>query len=218
MIDEYVRRLGSLTESDWCAYAFAREPLYGKLKPEQRLEYFRGAAECGASVAESLKEREGELPVFEYAERENLNISLDSSPLDVIDMMFAKFIYPKDIIIYINNARMTDELIASNDLTPIAGNVKTEELLLAHELFHFYENRQPDLYIHRKHVLLFKIGRIENRSRIMCLSEIAAMSFAKVLTGLPCSPYLYDVMMLYANNPQRAKRQYEMILRVTGEE
>jgi hypothetical protein len=107
-------------------------------------------------------------------------------------------------------------MIEENGLSSITGNVKTEDLLLAHELFHFYENRMPDAYINQKHILLFKIGRFENRSKLICLAEIAAMAFAGTLTELPCSPYLYDVLMLYSRNPQRGKQQYEQIMKIAG--
>ena len=179
MIKEYVEKLNTFTESDWCRYAFGNEPLSGKFTPEQRLGYFRGAAECGASLAMSLKERLGELSIPEYADRENVNVHPDDTEFDSIYTMFAKFTHPDDITIYLKNARATDRLIAENDLSAIVGNVRTEDLLLAHELFHFYENRMPELYIHQKHVLLFKIWRFENRSKIICLAEIAAMHLPK---------------------------------------
>ena len=215
MIKEYVEKLNNLTESGWCRYAFCNEPLSGKLEPGQRLEYYRKAAECGSSLAMSLKGRFGELSISEFAEKENVIVNYDDTEYDSIYTMFSKFVCPDDITIYLKNARATDDLIAQNGLSAISGSIRTEELLLAHELFHYYENSMPDLYINKKHVLLFKIGRFEHRSRIMCLSEIAAMHFAKTLTGLPCSPYIYDVLMLYARNPQRGKQQYERILRIT---
>jgi len=215
MIKEYVEKLNNLTESDWCRYAFCNEPLSDKFLPDQRLEYYQKAAECGSSLAMTIKDKFGELSVSEYAEKANVNVHLDDIEYDSIYTMFSKFVCPNDITIYLNNARATDKLIVQNDLSAITGNIRTEDLLLAHELFHYYENNMPDLYINKKHVLLLKIWRFEHRSRIICLSEIAAMHFAKTLTGLPCSPYIYDVLMLYARNPQRGKQQYEKILRIT---
>ena len=216
MIRDFIERLNKLTEADWCRYAFSNEPLSGKITPEERLQYFRKAAECGASLAISLKERYGELPVKEYAARKGINVNYDETVYDGIFTMFAAYIHPNDITVFRRNALATDRLIAENGLAGIVGSVKTEDLLLAHELFHYYENRMPELYIHQKHILLFKIGRFENRSRLICLAEIAAMYFAKTLTDLPCSPYLYDVLMLHACNPQRAKQQFDRIMRITS--
>jgi len=65
---------------------------------------------------------------------------------------------------------------------------------------------------------LFRVGRWENRSRIRCLAEIGAMAFAQTLAAMACSAYVFDVLMLYAGNPQRALQAYQGIRRVCGEE
>lgn len=216
MIREYVERLGLLSESDWCCYAFAREPLSGRLKADEKLEHYRKAVECGRALAASLKEKHGEKTASQYLKMEGVSVHLDDLELDSSFMTFARIDFPSDVTLYVKNAEATDRLIRENDLVSMVGSVPTSEVLLAHELCHFYENRMPDLYIHQKHVLLFKLGRWENRSRILCLSEIAAMAYARELTGLLCSPYIYDVMMTYACNPQRAKQLYDGIIRVVS--
>ena len=215
MIKEFIKELNTLTEQDWCRYAFSSEPLSGKLTEDMRLAYFRGAVDFGASLALTVKEQMGQLTIAEYAVREGINVTGEEAVLDGIYTMFASFTYPDSITIYLNNARATDRMIEEEGLSSVTGRVRTEDLLLAHELFHFYENRMPDAYINQKHILLFKIGRFENRSRLICLAEIAAMAFAKTLTELSCSPYLYDVLMLYSRNPQRGKQQYEQIMKIT---
>jgi hypothetical protein len=35
------------------------------------------------------------------------------------------------------------------------------------------------------------------------------MAFARELTGLKCSPYVFDILMLYVQDPQKAEKLYE---------
>jgi hypothetical protein len=75
-------------------------------------------------------------------------------------------------------------------------------------LYHYLEHSLPGIYTAQKHIVLWKIGPLKNQSRILCLEEIGAMTFAKTLVGLNCSAYLFDVLMLFPRNPQRAKELY----------
>ena len=55
-----------------------------------------------------------------------------------------------------------------------------------------------------------------NRSRILALSEMAAMAFAKEMTGIRWSPYVLDVLLIYGYNKEAACALYEEILEAAG--
>jgi len=216
MIREYVETLASYSEEQWVRYAFGREPLAHKLTKAKHREFYEGATQCGLEQAAILRGEWGEAGVRELAGKMNVRLKVDTTITDGMFTTFATYSMKDGITIYADNARLTDELILQYGFEELTGGVKTEELLLAHELFHHVENHTPDLYILKKHILLFKLGWFEHRSRLFCLGEIAAMAFAKELTGLPCSPYLFDVLMLYPKNPQRAGQQFAMMQNIAA--
>lgn len=55
-----------------------------------------------------------------------------------------------------------------------------------------------------------------NRSGVSVLGEIAAMSFAKTLTGIPYSPYVMDAFLVYGYSPEAASGLYEEMMEKTG--
>ncbi len=204
--------LCALTEEDWALYVFEGDPLSGKLTREQKLDYAAKAAACGQKMAEKLARDQGPLPVAERIAA--LGGRLDIPPEETGGPLplFASFTEPDLVTIYPGNARRTDDLRREEGLEDLLGPVPTGEVLLAHELFHLLEYRDPGIYTRQKHLLLWRLGRWENRSAIFCLSEMAAMAFAQRLSGLACSVYVLDVVMLYVSNPQLALKKREDIL------
>jgi len=211
MIQEFARNLAGFGDDQWLAYNMKREPLAGRLSNTQKHDLYFGAVACGQEQARLMRGARKDATVPELAESLGVKITMDPVVSDGVFTTFATYSTRDGVTIYADNATATDDLIAREGLEDLSGGIAMRDLLLAHELFHFVENRTPDLFIHKKHVLIFKVGALEYRSKLMCLSEVAAMAFAQELTGLPCSPYVFDVIMLYAKNPQRAKQQYDMI-------
>jgi len=210
-IKDFARTLAAYNDEQWLQYNLRREPLASRLTDAEKHDLYFGAVACGQEQAATLRGSLVDASVPELAESVDVKIALDTTPSDGVFTTFATYSVKDGITIYADNARATDALIQQEGLEDLSGGVKTEDLLLAHELFHYVENHESDLFIQKKHVLIFRLGPIEYRSKLLCLSEVAAMAFAQKLTGLPCSPYVFDVVMLYAKNPQRAKQQFDMI-------
>lgn len=204
--------LCGLTDEDWALYIFAGDPLSGKLTQEQKLEYAEKAAACGRELAAKLARDQGPRPAEErIAALGGRVVRPPDSPGGPLPL-FASFTEPDLITLYAGNAGRTDDLRREEGLEDLLGPVPTEEVLLAHELFHLLEYRDETIYTRQKQILLWKLGRWENRSSIFCLSEMAAMAFARALTGLACSVYVLDVVMLYAGNPRLALEKQRAIL------
>jgi hypothetical protein len=119
-------------------------------------------------------------------------------------------------VIYEDNARATDQCIQEEGLEDFVGMAHTADILLAHELFHFYEFSRPSLYTTQKNLRLWKIGPFHNDSAVPCLGEIGAMAFARELLGLKYLPYVFDVLMLYPSRSRQARRVYEHIITLRG--
>lgn len=218
MIGEMARSLSALTPEKWARYAFAQEPLAGKFSEKEKLAFFHEASACGITLAKALRSRYAQESIARIAGMEGAKLIRDRKAADGLSAVFATFTEPDEIRVFMDYAQRTDALIREHALADITGRVKTEDALLAHELYHYMEGKDPSLYTAQKHALLFRVGRWENRSRIRCLAEIGAMAFAQTLTGMACPAYVFDVLMLYAGNPQRALQAHRGIERICGEE
>ena len=105
---------------------------------------------------------------------------------------------------------------------PEVKEVLTEQLdikglLLAHELFHFVEEKYKDeIFTKQEKIRLWSLGPLHNDSTVIALSEIAAMAFAQAITGIPYSPYVMDVFLVYGYSPEEASGLYEEIMEYAG--
>lgn len=213
MVKDWIEDLLTLTDDDWNRYAFNRDPLSGRITPDQQIKYASEAMAVGKKLANRLQVEYGYVFPEEVIQKQGLNLFFRSGQSITGQLMFAYFEEPNSITVFLDNANAADALLQEQDLQSALGNVKTSNLLIAHELYHYLEQNEPDVFTAQKHITLWKLGPFENRSRIMCLEEIGAMAFARELTGLQCSAYIFNVLLLYPQNPQRARELYEGIMR-----
>ena len=91
------------------------------------------------------------------------------------------------------------------------------KLLLGHELFHFVEEKyKKEIWTRTYKIELWAPKPLHNRSGVSVLGEIAAMSFAKTLTGISYSPYVMDAFLVYGYSPEAASGLYEEMMEKTG--
>ena len=218
MIRDWVIDLLTLADEDWARYAFSLDPLIGKVSPPQRAEHHQKTVANAVELARGLREEHGPGSPADYAAQLGVNLVFRSEdPGDGL-RMFASYEEPDTITVFVENAGAADRLIAEKGLSALLGDVPAVDVLVAHELYHFLEWKIPGVYSAQKHLSLWKIGPLENRSRILCLEEIGAMAFAQALTGLRCPAYIFEVILLYAQNPRKAEALYRhfMNLKSTG--
>ena len=60
-------------------------------------------------------------------------------------------------------------------------------------------------------------NELSNKSRIIALSEMAAMAFAGEIQGLPFSPYVFDVVLMYCYSKEAAEALYEEIMEAASQ-
>lgn len=208
MIKESTIELLKLNDEEWGLYAFSRDPLQGKLKDEEKRELILEANQCGSEQALKLKKEFGERTVKEYADLLKIRIVREDSEGSDNYIVFAKFNYPDKATIYSGNVKKVEKLIEENEMGELLGNVDIESMLLAHEMYHYFEEGDKDIYTKTKKIELWKLGPVRYKSRLAALSEIAAMSFARELLNLDYNPYLFDAIMLY---PHDAKKTQDLI-------
>lgn len=111
--------------------------------------------------------------------------------------MFAQYVQPDEITIFtdcVDKAAALEKQCGC----PLLKKERLLEILLAHELFHAVEEQYAgEIFTRTEKIELWR-KPFSNRSVISCLSEIAAMAFARQLSGLSVSPYMLDVLLVYS--------------------
>ena len=202
------------TEEDWGKYAFSREPLEGRFSNEQKMQYTHKANDCGREWAEKIARQYGTRNPRELAEKLGMKVKTPKVPVGGGLVLFAQFVEPDEITIF------TDCVDKASKLEEECGCdlLRRENLtntLLAHELFHAVEERHvKEIYTRTERVELWR-KPFSNKSKISCLSEIAAMAFAGKLLDLKVSPYMLDVLLVYSYDKNAAWGLYDEIMNMT---
>jgi hypothetical protein len=216
MIKEWVSDLLTLSDADWGAFSFSRDPLLGKVPPEQRLSHWQKARESAQALARGVAQEQGDRSPLELARRLKVQVVYAQGESAEAYTMYAAYQEPDKITIYARHAEAADHLIHEEQLGLLPDGVHTAEVLIAHELYHYLEQTTPGVYSVQKHLTLWRLGPLENRSRILCLEEVGAMAFAQELLGLISSPYILEVVMLYDQSPNRAGRLHQNMMKFHG--
>ena len=201
MIKDLIRELKLLDKYEWGSYTFNRDPIHNKVSRQEKKDMIEKANECGYHEALLLREKYGIKSPMEYAQLLGIKVSEleDEGSKDYI--LFARFNSPNNISVYMKNVRKAEELIKNENLNMMLGGVKIEDVLIAHEMFHFIEDNNRDIY-----------------TRLVAPGEIAAMAFARELLKLSYYPNLFDILLLYPHNSKTAKALYDEAIAMRGDE
>lgn len=204
--------LQALTDAQWGRYAFSREPLEGRFTPAQKDAYTAKANVCGAQWADRIAARYGSRDPWAIARAMGLTVHTPATPAGGGQVLFAQFVQPDEITLF---ADCLDKAETLGSVLPPRQTL--QRIILAHELFHAVEERNPDTIYTRTETIELWRRPFSNRSSIVCLSEIAAMAFARRLLDLPFNPYALDVLLVYPYDAAAACGLYREILELTNE-
>jgi hypothetical protein len=211
MINEKIDFLVHISDREWGQYAFSREPLNGKVSDDLRQEMIEKANECGHQQAVQLKEKYPSLSIKDIANKLSLDIQHKESNGTDSYIMFACYNSPNKITLFMKNVVLVEKFIKEHNLSSKLENIDVESVLLAHELFHFIEENNKEIYTNNTKIVLWKIGSYQYKSRLVALGEIAAMAFAKELLSLHYNPYVFDVLMLFPHDQAKTETLFNEI-------
>ena len=223
--DFVLRPLGLMLEDltavppeEWYRYAFSTEPLNGKFDDAQRKEYALQSIACGREYAQRVMKQYGTNRPEQLARAMGLRVQHMDYPEKTDRVLFAEFRAPDEIRIYMDAVRRARKLLEQPDVaTQLTSRLDIGGLLLAHELFHLVEERnKTEIFTRTARIELWHIGSWYYRSGVVAFSEIAAMAFAAEVTGLPYSPYVMDVFLVYGYSPPEASGLYEKMMECVG--
>lgn len=214
-IKEMLQDLIKISDEDWGKYGFRREPLKGKFNNKERLNLIRKSNDCGREYARKIRENYGDIDAYKIAENLGLEVNYPDMPNGGGHIIFAQFVEPNKVTVFKDSVDKAVALINKQNLSSIFSMTNIEEILLAHEIFHFIEEQNKEkIFTRTEKIRLWKLGPIKNDSNIVCLGEIAGMAFAKELLQIPYSPYILDVFLVYLYNSQVAYSLYNEIITI----
>lgn len=213
-----VADLCKIEDRAWAKYAFSREPLNGKFTDEQRFSLAGQAMACGVEYAQKYIAQYGLRDPEMLAKRMGLKVDYPLMPQNTDRVLFAEFREPNRIHIYMDGVKKANALMEEPGVKhALTHRLVIQELLLAHELFHFVEEQHAkEIWTRTYRIELWAPRPLHNRSGVTVLGEIAAMAFAKELTQIPYSPYVMDAFMVYGYSPEAASELYEEMMRFAG--
>jgi len=147
-----------------------------------------------------------------------LKVEYPTFPENADRVLFAEFREPGNIKIYMDAVKKADKFTERPEVREVlTEQLDIKSLLLAHELFHFVEEKyKKEIFTKQEKIRLWSLGPLHNDSTIIALSEVAAMAFAQAITGIPYSPYVMDVFLVYGYSPEEASGLYEEIMEYAG--
>lgn len=213
----YLRRrlgiLAGLDASGWGRYAFARERLSSRLAAPTRETLAAKARTCGLNYAQELVAEFATRAPGRLAEALGMRVSRDTvaSACD-FGMTVAHLIHPGAVVIYCDGLEKGEEWLEKSGTMALLNGNSLEDVVLAHEIFHFLEERDGERVFTRREKLELWNWPFSFRTPLGCLGEIAAMAFAESMLGLPRSPFILDLVFMHAYSPEGAAELYEFIL------
>ncbi|HQE70340.1 MAG TPA: hypothetical protein PK071_04395 [Atopobiaceae bacterium] len=212
-IEEVMRDICALGWDDWRDYAFAREPLNGRLDDAQRAELMERARICGEDWAQRCERDFHSSSPLEIAEKLGATVTFAEKPHGQDRVTFAEFTEPDEIYVYTDALDKAEALLDTPGVREATGpKMRPQELLIAHEVFHLIELQNAREIWTQTHRIDIRFGPFRNPSRLSVLGELAAMSFARTLTGIDYSPYVLDVLLTYAYSPAAGTTLYNEVM------
>ncbi|MFV0381011.1 MAG: hypothetical protein ACK5KR_02080 [Breznakia sp.] len=209
---ENITLLKLMTTNDWGTYAFSRDPIRGKIKGAEQKNYIAKAMHCGVDLAIKIKKKYNGKNFWEMLNLLEIKVIKEKTSGTQNYITFAKYNYPNKITVYTENVVRFNNFIDEHGLRVILEDVNIEEVLLAHEMYHYFEEHNENLYSKREKIVLWKIGKFKYKSSIIALSEISAMAFTQEMLGLTYSPYIFDSLLLLPHDFEKAEKLINEVL------
>lgn len=187
-------QLDTIPEEVWCEYLFNRDLLVKRVTPNQRKKLITGAVRCGEEMAQTVIKKYGNFDAIELATKLCEIQHADSQNVHK-QVFLATFIEPNQIKIY---DEPINKLAALN--IPEFDQDTIYRIVLGHELFHYFESKDPNLYTRMTKIELWHFLGYHHQSTVRTTSEIAAMVFSWELNCLNFSPLVLDILMLHLYN------------------
>lgn len=208
-LQEMAESLAQVNDLSWGMYAFSRDILRDKISKAEKKRMIEQAVCCGYEMADRVMDSMGTGDPWELAEKLKLKVEYEDMGQIADRVLFALFTPPDRIQIM----KEPIELAAKNGLPDGLFTVEQiERLILGHEIFHYLEEEDKEIYTRKEKVVLWKLLGYESKSTVRALSEIAGMYFSKKINGFSYSPFALDILLYYNYNSNEALKMCREVL------
>lgn len=202
---DLVRRGAAVSDDAWRMSILSDDPLFDRFTGEQREWITTAAATCGERrAAATLADFPGTRPV-------DVAASL-GRPAKAVSFAYNKRMkllymgqYRNDSI-YVSQEALTQigSAVREHRLSGLLGTVDAEDVIVGHELFHFFEETDPELGLDQVRVRIKVWNLFPQNVRPAVADEIAASSFSQRLAGLGVNPRVLEVIHMFGTRPDVA--------------
>ncbi|MGL9746964.1 hypothetical protein [Enterococcus sp. DIV0170] len=194
-------------DEKYAEYLLSQDHLYKKIPETQRWDLLNKAIACGRETASEFTSTD----LWAFCQQESIEIEYFEEEIKAENFRFvlAEFQLPNRIRINQSLLREAETFLAEQEFLK---DRRVEEILLAHELYHYLENQQESYTTQKQ--LTYQTGPFKRQARVHSLSEIAATSFAKELLDLNFSPILLNALLLYPVAPDYSQELAKQLLMI----
>ena len=200
-----LEKLINIDDYTYGLYTFLFENLNDKITNVQKHEYIIKSIECGKEYALKYKDKS----IYDLLEENNLKVKEEIEEGEYRNL-FGLFTYPNQITLFTTNIYRVYKKLNNNGLD--ISEEKIKEVVLAHEFFHYLENKDhKNFYTKVEKITTFKLFKLNIKSNVIALSEIAAMNFAKNFCSLDFSTYIFDYYLLESIDFKKSKSMLDTL-------
>ncbi|GIO36393.1 hypothetical protein J41TS12_12540 [Paenibacillus antibioticophila] len=216
-LEDMIGTLLQVDDQAWGAYAFSRDVLKRRIRPEQIAKMTDEAICCGKNYAKRMIAHYGCKDVRLLAEKMKIKVQFEPSSITGNRILFACYTPPDHIAIMDEPIRRA-ALLVSQEAPGLVELFRQDDIMntiLGHEIFHAVEDRyESEMYTRTEKIVLWHFLGLKNCSKVRALSEIAAMSFTRELNRLDYSPFILDFLLYFSYDSSGAESIYRDVLGV----
>lgn len=208
---EKLQRLFRVDDEVYYLYSTYEDPISGKIQDEDRSEIIRESAKVGHDLASELVRKSPNKMVIDHIKENNIELVIDEKAGMTKYVYFGTYESEGPITLYQGNLLKSQRLLEDEEVSWLTVD-QVSEIVLAHELFHYFEDVYPDLYTNTKEIRLWKLGPYTHKSNLICPGEIGAMAFAKKLLGLDFNSSAINYVLYSSIDEKAGEAFYKNIL------
>lgn len=209
-----LQKLRNLEDQVLNNYMIDQDPLVGKISQADREEILTLAPQDGQALAGSVRDKYPQAEtVRDLIVAEGLELVVDNQPSPDAFVYFGSYdsgVEPGPITLYRANLQPAKDLIKDFDIHWVSPRA-LEDVILAHELYHYYEDVDQSLYSNTKKVVNFSLGPWQRESTLICTEEIAGMAFAQALLRLDYHPATLNYLLFSSIDYEQGQAYYEAV-------
>ena len=207
---DIIRELSGVDDVSWGLYQFSRDRYRDRLSQEEKADLIASSNKAGRREAMRMKEEMGTTDPYQIAQKLGLRISFSDMKQQRGRIVFATFEHPDKVTLMNEPVELA---LSADDARALVDPEEARRLMVAHEIYHVLEDRDPSLHTSDRKVVIWKLFGKEHLGTLQAPSEIAAAAFSRELNGASFSPLMLDIMLYWSYDRDSAYGLYQEVVR-----